>query len=370
MTLESLRHLVQTHPLIDNHAHNILNRQSACNYAKYPFEQITSEAHGAALQNAPSTLPLLRAANQLAELYGCSPDWNAVKAARDQWVQRDYDDLVRRCLDGTHALLLDDLLSDEDVEPFDWHDQFASSETKRIVRIETVAEGILSTTVSKSGASAQDQLEQLREAFSKKINQAIADPAVVGFKSVICYRTGLNVVQPESNAVLDALTGTLGQQSGSFRVENKPLNDWIVLQTLDLLKAAKSSANVSKPLQLHTGLGDADLSLVLANPAYLQPVIAQYPEVDFVLLHSSYPYTREAGYLACVYNNAYLDLGEVFPMVSRDAQESIIRESMDIVPSTRLLWSTDGHYFPETFWLGNKQFRQALERVGFSFVVL
>ena len=57
-------------------------------------------------------------------------------------------------------------------------------------------------------------------------------------------------------------------------------------------------------------------------------------------------------------------------MVSRDAQESIIRESMDIVPSTRLLWSTDGHYFPETFWLANKQFRQALEKVGFSFVVL
>lgn len=356
MTLDSLRHLIQTHPLIDNHAHNILSREAACNYAKYPFEQITSEAHGSALQNAPSTLPLLRAANQLADLYGCSPEWDAVKSARGHYVQRDYEDLVRRCLDGTHTLLLDDLLSDEDVEPFAWHDRFASSKTKRIVRIETVAENVISSL--SPGAS----IEQLQQGFSKLISQAIADPAVVGFKSIVCYRTGLNVQKPEFKAVLDSLARTL-EKTDSYRVEDKPLNDWLVLQTLDQLKAAKSASGGSKPLQLHTGLGDADISLVLANPAYLQPVIAQYPEVDFVLLHSSYPYTREAGYLACVYPNVYLDLGEVFPMVSRDAQESIIRHSLDLVPSKRLLWSTDGHYFPETYWLGNKQFRQALEKV-------
>lgn len=361
--MDSLKHLIQSHPLIDNHAHNILSRPSATNYTKYPFEQITSEAHGPALQNAPSTLPLLRAANQLAELYGCAPDWTAVKAARDELVQRDYEGLVRRCLEGTHAVLLDDLLSDEDVEGFEWHDRFTVSETKRIVRIESVAEKVLAGLSKDDGSS----LEKLRGEFVRLISEAIADSKVVGFKTVVCYRTGLNVQQPAEDAVVGALSRTL-QQDGSYRVEDKALNDWLVLQTLDLLKEAKVSSGVNKPLQLHTGLGDADISLVLANPAYLQPVIAQYPEVDFVLLHSSYPYTREAGYLACVYPNVYLDLGEVFPMVSRDAQESIVRDSLDIVPSTRLLWSTDGHYFPETFWLGNKQFRQALETVLVDYV--
>nr|AKR71449.1 FluG protein [Aspergillus glaucus] len=361
--MDSLKHLIQSHPLIDNHAHNILSRPSATNYTKYPFEQITSEAHGPALQNAPSTLPLLRAANQLAELYGCAPDWTAVKAARDELVQRDYEGLVRRCLEGTHAVLLDDLLSDEDVEGFEWHDRFTVSETKRIVRIESVAEKVLAGLPKDDGSS----LEKLRGEFVRLISEAIADSKVVGFKTVVCYRTGLNVQQPAEDAVVGALSRTL-QQDSSYRVEDKALNDWLVLQTLDLLKEAKVSSGVNKPLQLHTGLGDADISLILANPAYLQPVIAQYPEVDFVLLHSSYPYTREAGYLACVYPNVYLDLGEVFPMVSRDAQESIVRDSLDIVPSTRLLWSTDGHYFPETFWLGNKQFRQALETVLVDYV--
>lgn len=155
--MDSLTHLIQFHPLIDNHAHNILSRPSATNYTKYPFEQITSEAHGPALQNAPSTLPLLRAANQLAELYGCTPDWSAVKAAREELVQRDYEGLVRRCLEGTHTVLLDDLLSDEDIEASEWHDRFTVSETKRIVRIESVAEKILSGL-----SKGEESLEKLR----------------------------------------------------------------------------------------------------------------------------------------------------------------------------------------------------------------
>lgn len=370
-SVDSLRHLVQTHPLIDNHAHNILGRENACNYAKYPFECITSEAQGPALKNAVKTLPLLRGANQLAELYNCPADWEGIKSARDQWVQRDYESLIRRCLEGTHTLLLDDLLTDDDIQPYDWHDQFTVSETKRIVRIETLASKILgamkdSGPVVNGDATSgayRAQFGLFHESFKKMITSSVTDPNVVGYKSVICYRTGLNISEPEEGAVLESFSRTAQQTGSSYRVEDKPFNDWLVLRTLDILKLAKTESGITKPLQLHTGLGDSDISLILSNPAYLQPVIADYPEVEFVLLHSSYPYTREAGYLACVYPNVYLDLGEVFPMVSRDAEESIIRQSLEIVPTNRLLWSTDGHFFPETYWLSNKQFRHTLETV-------
>ncbi|KAE8139550.1 hypothetical protein BDV38DRAFT_280903 [Aspergillus pseudotamarii] len=382
MDLTSLQSVIQTHPLIDNHAHNLLKRDEACNYAKYPFEQITSEAQGSALRNAPATLPLHRAATQLAALYRCaSSDWDQVKAARDAWVQRDYDGLIRACLQGTHTLLLDDLLTDQDIESYEWHDRFTTSQTKRIVRIETLAAETISTlmrddTRPQEGdvSVLRERWEQFREGFRQRIAEAIADPAVVGFKSVICYRTGLNVQPTEDGddtLLRESFARTVGQGQGSaYRVEDKRLNDWVVRQTLNLLQSAKaaSASAPNKPLQLHTGLGDNDIDLVLANPAHLQSLITQYPEVDFVLLHSSYPYTREAGYLACVYPNVYLDLGEVFPMVSRDAQESILRESLDIVPTTRLLWSTDGHFFPETFYLANKQFRDVMETVFVDYV--
>ncbi|KAL7652546.1 hypothetical protein ACMYSQ_009821 [Aspergillus niger] len=381
--LASLRRLIQTHPLIDNHAHNLLAQAAARNYAKYPFEQITSEAQGSALHNAPSTLPLQRAAAQLATLYDCpTSEWDRVKAARDQYVERDYDGLIRRCLEGTHSLLLDDLLTDQDIEPFTWHDRFTTAPTKRIVRIEVVAAQVLTSILpngydqSSSDITVLRQyLDQFSQGFNQKISEAIADPVVVGFKSVICYRTGLNVQVADDlddSNLLESFSRTLSQGSGStYRVEDKPLNDWLVRQALNQLQSAKEkdASEPNKPLQLHTGLGDNDINLILSNPAYLQDLVARYPKVDFVLLHSAYPYTREAGYLACVYPNVYLDLGEVFPMVSRDAQESIIRESLEIVPTTRLLWSTDGHFFPETYWLANKQFRDALEKVLVDYVI-
>jgi predicted TIM-barrel fold metal-dependent hydrolase len=132
-----------------------------------------------------------------------------------------------------------------------------------------------------------------------------------------------------------------------------------VLRTLEILSEETPRLDaMSKPLQLHTGLGDKDIELLKSNPGYLQPLIENYTNVPFVLLHSAYPYTREAGYLATVFKNVYLDIGEVFPMVSRDGQKAILRQALEITPGSKLLYSSDGHFLPETFWLANWQFRE------------
>lgn len=64
-------------------------------------------------------------------------------------------------------------------------------------------------------------------------------------------------------------------------------------------------------VQFHTGLGDSDISLVHASPAHMQPLIEDYPQTIFVLLHAAYPYTKDAGYLCSIYPNVMLDFGEV-----------------------------------------------------------
>ncbi|KAJ6157572.1 hypothetical protein N7470_005164 [Penicillium chermesinum] len=369
-SMDSLRHVIQFHPLIDNHAHNLLTRDAAADYESFPLESITSEAHGRALQNASTTMPLLRATKQLSELYGrpCAT-WSDVVEAHSDWVKTDYEGLIRRSLEGTHALLLDDLLVDEDVEQYAWHDSFTISASKRIVRIEAVAADLLQQIMNAERNPEESVWSTFTKKFADALEHAMEDPAVVGFKSVVCYRTGLDVSPHYSDE--DSLTTSLhrildsGTRKSGYRIDDKPLNDWLVQQTLKSI-TFKKQAGIVKPLQFHTGLGDNDISLVRANPAYLQPLIAQYPNADIVLLHSAYPYTREAGYLACVYPNVYLDLGEVFPMVNRQGQETIIRQALEITPTNRLLWSTDGHFHPETFWLANKQFRQALEKVSRS----
>jgi predicted TIM-barrel fold metal-dependent hydrolase len=69
-----------------------------------------------------------------------------------------------------------------------------------------------------------------------------------------------------------------------------------------------------------------------------------------------------------VYKNCYLDIGEVFPMISRDGQERVLQQALELTPWSKLLWSTDGHYYPETFWLANVQGREAMEKVLCNYV--
>ena len=93
-------------------------------------------------------------------------------------------------------------------------------------------------------------------------------------------------------------------------------------------------------VQFHTGLGDADISLARSSPAYLQPLLDAYPSTPVVLLHASYPFTREAGYLASVYKNVYLDFGEIFPMVSKTGQKDTLRQVLELCPTNKILWSS------------------------------
>ncbi|KAK7227667.1 hypothetical protein V2G26_015670 [Clonostachys chloroleuca] len=326
--LEELRQLIRTHPIIDHHAHNILRQLDAIDYEKYPLEQTISEASGLSLRSAKKKMSYHRAIQQLSELFGCEARWDAVVAARTKQVKLDYSSLVKRCLAGTHALLLDNLLQDDNLSSCSWHDQFTSHPTKRIVRIETIAAELLQKlSAGLTSPLAEKSLHEVLVSFEKSFRQCmqkeLEDEQVVGFKSVICYRVGLDI-------------------------------------DVSILHPANTQ---SKPIQLHTGYGDSDISLVYSNPAYLQPLIEKFPDIAFVLLHSAYPYTREAGYLAEVFPNVYLDLSLVFPMVSRDGQESIVIDSLNLAPSSKLLWSTDGHSHPESYWLATRQFREILEHV-------
>lgn len=258
------------------------------------------------------------------------------------------------------------------------------SPCKRIVRIESIAEDIIrryfadyDKAIRKIDSPktrtifASAVLEQFRAAISA----AISDPEVVGFKSVICYRTGLAVPSLKELAndgtKRDEAWASLISRNLSgkpTRLEHDFLNPFFLHVAAELIQKGVSATQHRKPLQLHTGLGDNDISLRLSNPSYLQPFIEEYPNLPIVLLHASYPFTREAGYLASVYENVYLDIGEVFPMVSPHGQEKVVAHALELCPSEKLTWSTDGHWFPETYLLAVIQIREALERVLSEYV--
>ena len=384
-TLQELRNLVRTCPIVDNHAHNLL---------RLPGQQtedlltITTEATGSALEDAPKSLAHFAALKQLRKLYGLSvdADWTAILRARKELLETDLAGLTRKCLQGTEILLIDDGLgSPSEMQPYDWHSEYTHSPCKRIVRIEAVAAKILSDLHSRNKlpvgvAVADDEACKhawfdFLKAFDEAIASAIADPEVVGFKSVVCYRTGLDVIVGQDHEVSDEGFDSFQMEflphcvAHDFRLEAKGLNDALVISTCKLISAAFKQNGKAKPFQFHTGLGDNDISLLHSNPAYLQPLIKAFPLVPIVLLHTSYPYTREAGYLATVYKNVYLDIGEVFMMVSRDGLRGIFRQALELTPTSKLLYSTDGHHFPETYWLANAHGREAVEEVICDYVL-
>lgn len=363
-SISDLQNLILSHPVIDNHAHNLL-RSSHSTTA--PLEAITTEASGSALDNVQHTLSHHRAVKQLANWLGCKPEWQAVKAKRATLDELEW---TKKCFAGTQCILMDDGLDEDSVEPLSWHDQFTTSGTRRIVRIEKVAETILQKHCSELPEDTKDLSSIGPEIFNKWATEfaavmraALNDPKVAGFKSVVCYRSGLDISPEETLAgpLMDSFAAVLRKArcGNGFKIREKIFNDFLVRE----ISRSISQHPEKKPLQFHTGLGDNDINLIKSNPAHLQSFIKAYPEVPMVLLHSAYPYTQEAGYLASVYKNVYLDFGEVFPHISQDGQKTIIKQLFELTPVNKLLWSTDGHWFPETYALANAQVREVLSEV-------
>ena len=81
---------------------------------------------------------------------------------------------------------------------------------------------------------------EFREAFPRALEEAIANPDVVGFKSIVCYRTGLDVsVQTSYNNDFAAMMEqniTMAylkyEVSRLMRLEYKALNDYVVNEAL------------------------------------------------------------------------------------------------------------------------------------------
>ncbi|KAK8067515.1 hypothetical protein PG996_006627 [Apiospora saccharicola] len=374
MDLKALRNAVRTTPIVDNHAHPLLKAE---HQTKHSLLSIATEAHGDALNDSPSSLAHIRGVKQLAGLLDVEPTWEAVEPALQAKRSSqgpgtsagDWTDWVRSCMQGIETLLLDDGLdSGDETHEYGWHDQFVTGKCKRIVRIEALAVDIIRrhiATASKPEQWERRAVLRILGDFEREIGRCLADPEVVGFKSIICYRGGLDIpskTHMESQTQIQATEEEIGgiAQRGEFtRLQHKALNHFLIHAAAKLI--ATSSSEKKKPIQFHTGLGDNDIILTKSSPSHLQTFIADYPTVPIVILHASYPWTREAGYLAAMYPNVYADVGEVFPFISRQGQESVMKQILELCPWSKILWSTDGHWFPETYVLATMQMREVLE---------
>jgi predicted TIM-barrel fold metal-dependent hydrolase len=79
-----------------------------------------------------------------------------------------------------------------------------------------------------------------------------------------------------------------------------------------------------------------------------------------VLLHECYPYTRQGGYLAAVYENVYLDLSYGIPPLGYGEMLSFTRQALGAAPTSKLVYSSDGIGVPELHWISAMDGRRAI----------
>lgn len=214
-----------------------------------------------------------------------------------------------------------------------------------VFRIERCAEQLLTQGLS---------YETFIRAFEDELTAAGA--RCVAFKTIVAYRSGLAVTPWPDDAVFAAYRSATDRVvDGPPRLTEKPLLDTLVLRTLAIARAT------ARPVQIHSGFGDPDIDLPLANPTLLRPIVEgpAGADVAIVLLHMAYPYVREAAFMTAVWPQVYLDLSLALPFLGPGAVAPLT-EILALAPASKLLYGSDLASLPELFALAAGWGRAAL----------
>lgn len=259
------------------------------------------------------------------------------------------EETARRLLQAANlaGLLVDTGLRGPGLGTLDQLTAASGRPAHEIVRLERVAEDL-----AMEGIDPAD----FGDAFARRLTEAVAGAGAVGVKSIIAYRVGFDFdpSRPDPAAVTVAAAAWL--TSGPLadrRLEDPVLERHLLWCAVDL----------GLPIQLHVGYGDRDIRLHRTNPALLTDWLQLVdPRLPVMLLHC-YPYQREAGYLAAVYPNVYLDLGLTLSYVGPTGAAALLDEALELCPFDKMLFSTDAFGLAELYLLGALAFRRGLAEV-------
>jgi hypothetical protein len=336
-------------PIIDHHAHAL--RKLTAPLPLDQFQGYFSESGDPIIKSkyVPDSIIWLWGIRELAGYLNCEPTPEAVVAARNALPIQELANGMWSDQNSETLLIDYGFRGAENYTPEEQRATF-NQKIEMLLRLETFAQELIleHTTFS-----------QMLDAYIAGVENARAS-GHVGLKSIIAYRTGLDIEWVTRDDAVRAF-GQIKDQAdrqGNIRLANKPLNDFLVLTALDIAERQEL------PIQFHTGFGDADVDLIKANPLYMRPLLQsdKFRNVPFVLLHAAYPYVRELGYLAAMYPNVYMDISLAIPFITTEIPR-MIHEAFGLTPLTKILYSSDAFSIPEIFWLANRWGRAALERV-------
>jgi predicted TIM-barrel fold metal-dependent hydrolase len=210
-----------------------------------------------------------------------------------------------------------------------------------VVRLERLLEDVLA-------AGADD--------VAAEVTARLRSGGAVAAKSIAAYRVGLELVadKPSDDDLRRALSDV-----DPHRVAHPVVSAWL----------AHTAVELGLPLQLHVGYGDSDLDLSAADPLHLTAFLRATEDrgVPVLLLHC-YPFHRHAAYLAQVFGHVFMDLGLAVHNTGA-LSTTLVRETLELVPFGKLLFSSDAYGLAELYVLGALLFRSAMTTVLGELVV-
>jgi len=292
----------------------------------------------------PTRLLLEVLRNRLAQHLNCAPE--DVSMARDQLASRDWPTYVRGLMSdcGITGMVMDAGWQGLSPGSCQSYADVAAVPIWELARVEPLVDRLIG-----EGRSAEDILVSV-DVFMDDAARAGA----VGFKTILAYRTGLavdpNVTLASAEKALreDRAAGTTVERSA------KPLRDLVFTRVL------ARCADLCLPLQIHTGFGDSEIRLAEANPLLLDEVLRSPvgSGVDVVLIHGSYPWHEEAGYLASVRPRVWTEFSLCNLFSPATTADRLLR-ILDVAPGGRVTLGSDGHGVPESHWFGCVVLRDA-----------
>ena len=298
-----------------------------------------------------STVYALALRRWLAAHLGCEPARDAVTAAREAALQADAVAYTKGLMEAAGVVAV---LSDEGYpQPPIPAEEFAETIGVTVHRVTRLEPWIL----QHRGGSFDD----LVSGVEAEATQAAADPNCVAYKSIVAYRTGLDVGNPTSSDAEAAFTRWREDEWAETREHAKPVRDFLIHRALAVAKVN------DRPFHFHCGGGDPDINLTHADPVSMFPFLVDVQDQRVVLVHSGYPWIREAAYVASVLPNVYLELSELIPW-GWGQVEWALEMLVGTVPAAKLLYGSDEAGEPEAFWASALLARSALQRVLGRFV--
>lgn len=284
----------------------------------------------------------------LAEYFGCEPNIEAVIEARNDALRAGYTDYVRELYAacGLETLVVDFGYPQPAIPLETFTGQMPSElEVVPLFRIEPLIVDLL-----EEGCG----WDEFSRKYDETIGHAIEHEGFKGLKSIIAYRTGLDV-SPLSRTPDQGLQALDAIQRGTGGGAMKKLRDHLLCRAMELCM------EYDVPIQIHSGMGDFEVNLTECRPALLMDLLRfpTFRACRVLLVHTGYPYHAEAGYIANVLPRVYCDISEGTPFAGAAARR-IISEVLEMAPPSKVVYGSDGYGAPEINYVGAKLGRMAV----------